>query len=63
LNQELNVAIAVQMEKLFLDNAISIPLYSGVTKEIFTSRVITVFPNHDPLFGWGMMWADIDLTR
>jgi ABC-type oligopeptide transport system substrate-binding subunit len=62
LDQERLIALTLEMDALFMDRMLAIPITQAVGRTIVNERIILPV-EWSPLLGYGTLYADIDLTR
>jgi oligopeptide transport system substrate-binding protein len=63
LDQKKTVAATIEMEKIFLNEVLAVPVYEAVSRTMFAPRVKLPLKDYVPSVGWGYMYSDIDLTK
>lgn len=53
---------AMDMEKVYIDDVLAVPVFQAYAQAMFSERVILPMDVYDVTFGWGTRLMDIDLT-
>jgi len=59
LDPQRHIELTAELERIFLDQVMQIPLWQLVTHTLYSERVTTVFDEWVPILGWGIMYADV----
>jgi len=62
-DQEKLINLTMEMDELFMDEMLAIPLTQVVGRTMISERVILAVDEYDPFLGYALMYADIDLTK
>lgn len=62
-DQEKLINLTMEMDELFMDEMLAVPLTQVVGRTMISERVILAVDEYDPFLGYALMYADIDLTK
>ena len=62
-DQEKLINLTMEMDELFMDEMLAVPLTQVVGRTMISERIILAVDEYDPFLGYALMYADIDLTK
>lgn len=63
LDEKKRVEYAMEMEKVYIDDVLAIPVFQAMGQALFSDRVILPTDVYDITLGWGVKYMDIDLSK